>query len=560
MHLVVVGTIACGAHGARAQTQACGNPCLLPMPRPAPASPGAPLESSNVPVYVITGVVGAIGVLGVWNQSQIVGCCGNQPSASPQPSSPSTEAEPTTQIQPPRIAQGGGPGGGGPGGGSSGGSGPGGSGPGGGGPGGGSSGGSGPGGGGPGGGGPGGAGAPTGPGGGPSGARPVVEALRNGCNLPPVGETRFVRTELVLDIPSNVSTQTLDDIAARHNMTRVETTPIQLTGRTLHRWRIDNGTSVPDMIRNVCTDPSDRAVAGVQPNYLYELTQNQPNQEEPVNSAQYAPDKLKLIAAHRLANGNKVLVALIDSGVDATHPDLVGAVTASFDAAADQERPHPHGTGMAGAIAAHRTMLGTAPRVGLLTVRAFSAAGNSAEGTTFTILRGLDWAADEGARVVNMSFAGPSDPRLRDALQKAYRKGIVLVAAAGNAGPSSPPLYPGAYPNVIAVTATDTRDALFPSANRGNYIAVAAPGVDVFAPAPDGNYQLTTGTSVAAAEVSGVAALVIERNPALTPTAVRKILMDTATRLGPKGRDPNFGAGLVNALEAVRAAKPNIGQ
>jgi subtilisin family serine protease len=232
-------------------------------------------------------------------------------------------------------------------------------------------------------------------------------------------------------------------------------------------------------------------------------------------------------------------------------------VTASFEAA-EQERPHPHGTGMAGAIAAHRTMLGTAPRVGLLTVRAFSATATSAEGTTFTILRGLDWAADEGARVVNMSFAGPSDPRLRDALQKAYKKGIVLIAAAGNAGPTSPPLYPGADPNVIAVTATDTRDAVFAGANRGNYIAVAAPGVDVFAPAPAGTYQLTTGTSVAAAEVSGVAALLIERNPALTPAAVRKILMDTATRLGPKGRD--YGAGLVNALDAVKAAQPHLGQ
>jgi hypothetical protein len=94
-----------------------------------------------------------------------------------------------------------------------------------------------------------------------------------------------------------------------------------------------------------------------------------------------------------------------------------------------------------------------------------------------------------------MSFAGPPDSLLRVALQKAYNKGIVLVAAAGNAGPDSEPLYPGAYPGVIAVTATDNRDQLFPGSNRGTYIAVAAPGVDVFAPAPDGAYQLTTGTS-----------------------------------------------------------------
>jgi hypothetical protein len=514
VRLLMAGAIACGVHEARAQ--------LLPLPPPSPAS-GSRANSSSVPVYAITGVIGGIGALGIWNQSQIVGCCGNQPSASPQPN---PEGEPPTQTQPSRVTQSGGPGGGGPGGG------------------------------GPGGGGPGAIG-PTRPNA-PNG--PTVQVLHNGCNLPPVGETRFVQTELVLDIPSNVSPLTLDGIATRHDMTRLDTATIRLTGRTLHRWRINNGTSVADMIRNVCTNPSDQAVAGAQPNYLYELAQNQQNQREPVNSAQYAPDKLKLIEAHRLANGNKVLVAVIDSGVDASHPDIAGAVIASFDDAADQERPHAHGTAMAGAIAAHRTMLGTAPRVGLLTVRAFSAAANNAEGTTFTILKGLDWAADEGARIVNMSFAGPSDPRLRDALQKAYRKGIVLIAAAGNAGPNSPPLYPGAYPSVIAVTATDSRDALFPDANRGNYIAAAAPGVDVLAPAPDGNYQLTTGTSVAAAEVSGVAALLIERNPALTPAAVRKILIDTARRLGPKGRDPNFGAGLVNAFDAVRAAKPNIGQ
>jgi subtilisin family serine protease len=345
-------------------------------------------------------------------------------------------------------------------------------------------------------------------------------------------------------------------------MTQQEMTTVRLTGRTLHVWRIDNGTSVDDVIRDVCTNPADRQVAGAQPNYLYELAQPTVSgqaQQEPVNSAQYAPEKLKLVDAHRLASGNRVLVAIIDSEVDRAHPDLAGAITASFNAASAAEPAHTHGTGMAGAIAAHRTMLGTAPRVGLLTVRAFSATANSAEGTTFNILKGLDWAADQGARVVNMSFAGPADPRLRDALQKANSRGMVLIAAAGNAGPTSPPLYPAADPGVIGVTATDSRDAVFSGANRGNYIAVAAPGVDVFAPAPNGAYQLSTGTSIAAAEVSGVVALMIERNPALTPAAVRRILMDTATRLGPKGgRD--FGAGLVNAYEAVRAAKPNIGQ
>jgi len=382
----------------------------------------------------------------------------------------------------------------------------------------------------------------------PSGGQTTTttQRLRPGCTLPAAGAPHVVN-ELVLETRAGVSDAALDLIAAAHTMTRLESAfPF---GRRLHRWRIDGGTSVEDMIRNVCA--RDPQITGAQANYLYQLAQQE---QEPVNSDQYAPQKLNLIAAHRLARGERVLVAVIDSEVDATHPDLAGAIVRSFEAASEAERPHAHGTGMAGAIAAHRTMLGTAPRVGLLTVRAFGTRANSVEGTTFNILKGLDWAAAQGARVVNMSFAGPSDPRLRDALAKAKQKGMVLIAAAGNAGPSSPPLYPAADPNVIAVTATDPDDKLFPGANRGNHIAVAAPGVDILAPAPDGTYQFTTGTSVAAAEVSGVAALMIERNPALTPNDVKKILMDTAKRIGPKGKD--FGAGLVDALQAVSAVKP----
>jgi subtilisin family serine protease len=370
--------------------------------------------------------------------------------------------------------------------------------------------------------------------------------LRGGFNLPPAGETRFVPNEVILDIPASVSTQALDAIAARHTMTRVETRGFRLTGRTLHRWRLDGGGTVSAMIRGMA---GERQVAGAQPNYLYAL-----QQDEPKPGDQYAPEKLNLPEAHRLATGSRILIAVIDSGVDAAHPDLAGAIIGNFDAGTDEARPHPHGTGMAGAIAARRT--GVAPRVGLLTVRAFGSSADKAEGTTFGIIKGLDWAAAQGARIVNMSFAGPPDPRLRDALAKASGKGMVLIAAAGNAGPNSPPLYPAADPNVIAVTATDLDDALYARANRGNHIAVAAPGVDVLVPAPAAAYQFTTGTSVAAAEVSGVAALLIERNPSLTPNDVRAILMRTAKDLGPKGRDRDFGAGLVDAFRAVTAAAP----
>jgi subtilisin family serine protease len=381
--------------------------------------------------------------------------------------------------------------------------------------------------------------------------------LRAGFNQPPAGETRFLTTEMIIDIPASVTIQALDAIAARHTMTRLESRTFPLMGRTLHRWRLDGGGTVEAMIRGLNGEPQ---IAGAQPNYLYDLMQAEPATAPPAANApaesdQYAAAKLRIPEAHRLATGSGVLVAMIDSGVDDLHPELAGAVTASFDAASDGPKAHVHGTGMAGAIAARGNLMGSAPKARLLTVRAFGPHSAGAQGTTFDIVKGLDWAAERGARIVNMSFAGPPDPRLHDALARASRKGMVLIAAAGNAGANSPPLYPAADPNVIAVTAVDPENRLFSGANRGNHIAVAAPGVAVLAAAPEGAYQFTTGTSVAAAEVSGVAALLIERNPALTGADVRRLLRDTATDLGPKGRDRDFGAGLVDAFRAVTAAR-----
>lgn len=376
------------------------------------------------------------------------------------------------------------------------------------------------------------------------------QTSRRGFDLPPAGETRFVPNEVMLDIPKSVSTAQQEIIAKRHTMTRLETTTFRLTGRTLHRWRLDGGGTVEAMIRGMM---GERQVAGAQPNYLYAQAEATP----PPASEQYALDKLHLPEAHKLATGNQVLVAIIDSGVDASHPDLAGAVVRSYAAAGGDATPHVHGTGMAGALAARQKVVGAAPRVRLLAISAFDPGAHNGEGTTFNIIKGLDWAAQNGARVVNMSFAGPADPRLQDAIARAGRKGIVLIAAAGNAGPKSAPLFPAADRNVIAVTATDEDDALFSGANRGSHIAVAAPGVDILVPAPGGDYQITTGTSVAAAQVSGVVALMMERNPRLTPADVRRILMRSARTLAGGQRAQDYGAGMVDALRAVSAAGPS---
>ncbi len=155
-----------------------------------------------------------------------------------------------------------------------------------------------------------------------------------------------------------------------------------------------------------------------------------------------------------------------------------------------------------------------------------------------------------------MSFAGPSDGEMQLMLSALQKKGTVLIAAAGNAGPNAKPLYPAAYPDVIAVTATDADDKLFNRANRGTHIAVSAPGVAILAAAPGASYQMQSGTSFAAAQVSGIAALLLERNPKLDAAAIRRILMSTARDLGTPGHDDQFGSGLADAFGAVESAAP----
>jgi subtilisin family serine protease len=264
-------------------------------------------------------------------------------------------------------------------------------------------------------------------------------------------------------------------------------------------------------------------------------------------------EKLRLGDIHRRLRATNIPIAVIDSEIDATHPDLEGAVVERYDATGVEEKPHSHGTGMAGAIASHRRLFGTAPGARLLAIRAFSTQAASAQSTTFNILKGLDYAVTSGARIVNMSFAGPRDPTIERALKVAYDKGVVLIAAAGNAGPRSPPLFPAADKHVIAVTATDIDDQLFTGATRGSHIAVSAPGVDILVPAPEATYQMTTGTSVATAHVSGVVALLLERNPQLTPADVRRILTGSAKRLGPNDQ---FGAGLIDPSKALQLGAP----
>ncbi len=248
------------------------------------------------------------------------------------------------------------------------------------------------------------------------------------------------------------------------------------------RLRIEDRRPVAAVIRSLQREAS---VLGAQPNYLYTVQQGAaPRSADPI---QYAFGKMRLTEAQNLTKGNGVLVAVIDTRIDTAHPDLAGVVAGPFDATGAPDKPHAHGTGIAGVIAAQGKLIGVAPSVKLLAVQAFTAA--KSEGTTMNILDALEWTGKSGAKVVNMSFAGPADPEVHTMLLAVRNTGAVLIAAAGNAGPKAKPLYPAAYPETIAVTATDANDQLFAQANRGRHISVSAPGVSILAPAPGEAYR-----------------------------------------------------------------------
>jgi hypothetical protein len=404
---------------------------------------------------------------------------------------------------------------------------------------------------------------------------------RTASGVPPANERRFVPDQIVAVMRTDLTDRQMDTFLRQNRLARTVggDQRIGLIDARVMRFRIVDGRAVRTVIAALERSP---LVVSVQPEYLFAFAQTQeasagpdaarasapaaseeaPARDPTIERLQYAVGKLNLTRAHKVARGGEIVVAVIDSRIDGAHPELAGAVLREIDVLDDKDdKPHSHGTAMAGAIAAKARLMGVAPEARLIAVRAFSVnSAGAASGTSFALVRGLDRAVDEGARIVNLSFAGPADPLLSRALKAARDRGVVLIAAVGNAGPRAAPLYPAADPSVIAVTATDADDKVYKGANRGKHIAVAAPGVDILVPGPQGAYEMSTGTSVAAAHVSGVVALLMARNPALDPDGIRKILTGSARDLGARGPDAEYGAGLADAYSALLTLDPRPAQ
>ena len=372
---------------------------------------------------------------------------------------------------------------------------------------------------------------------------------RPDSGVPAADEHRYLPDEVLFELRPDVAPQTADRIAQRERLRQLAAQPLALMGTTMYRYRIVDKRSVATMVAALEADPR---IAAVQPNYVYAL---QGERDGGFADAQYVIPEMHLTEAHAISNGAKTLVAVIDSGVDRNHPEISNAIKESFDADGAKGDPALHGTAVAGIIAADAELTGVAPQARLLVVRAFAATGSTAaaRGTTYDIRLGIEWSELHGARVVNMSFAGPPDPAMSRELADGARRGVVFIASVGNEGGSAQPLYPAADANVIAVTATDRSDAVFKDANPCSVACVAAPGVDVLVAEPGDAYGFLSGTSMAAAHVSGVVALMLDANPTLEPKAIRDLLFKTAKHLNPGERNQESIAGVVDAYGALKA-------
>ena len=335
------------------------------------------------------------------------------------------------------------------------------------------------------------------------------------------------------------------------------------------------------------------AVEVAEPNRWREASVT-PN--DPTFSGQWGLARINCPAAWDVTVGDAaIVVGIVDTGVDLDHPELAGLLLAGQDLVdlagaspppgthfegdwtvrdAQPQDEVGHGTHVAGTVACASNnstgVAGVTWACHLLPVKVLTRVVENAPpnrvrgvGSAADIAAGIRWAADHGARVINMSLGGYSDTFVeRDAVAYAVGKGVVVVAAMGN-DDTTTPSFPAAYPGVIAVGATTQTDQRASFSNRGPHIGVSAPGVDVLSTVWNDGYATMSGTSMASPHVAGVAALVLSCDPTLTAAAVAAILRETAQPLRDQPADPvpndQYGAGMVDAAAAVlRAVQPAV--
>ena len=236
-------------------------------------------------------------------------------------------------------------------------------------------------------------------------------------------------------------------------------------------------------------------------------------------------------------------IGIVDSSVDKGHSALSTASITTRRFVDNDTPPNFHGTAIASIIASNDpSALGLAPRAELFAAEVFDQTEEQGEfASTVSLIKALNWLVTQEVSVINISLAGPPNRLLETALTRVRERGVLAIAAAGNGGPMAQPMYPAAYPEVVAVTATDNRGRAFRLANRGEYVDIAAPGVNIRHAQAGGGYAASSGTSYAVPFVAVAAARLLQLNS--EPAAMLDALYASAVDVGAPGRDQIYGYG-----------------
>ncbi|MEV0730793.1 type VII secretion-associated serine protease mycosin [Polymorphospora sp. NPDC050346] len=290
-----------------------------------------------------------------------------------------------------------------------------------------------------------------------------------------------------------------------------------------------------------------------------------PTYADEIRNDQWHLDFLNTSAAHRLTSGQNITVAVIDTGTQA-HPDLRNNLLEGTDVMPGgngdgQQDADSHGTAMAGLVAAHgktgnNGALGIAPSAKILPIRN---ASSTTIGSSDDLAAGIEWAIDSGASIINISSSGAPSPRLRASVKRAIERDVLIIAAAGNNPRDTQLAFPAILDGVVAVGAVDRNGNHSPTSVTGSKVEIVAPGVDIVSTGLNGGYRKGTGTSGAAAIVSGAAALVRSKFPDLSAEEVVHRLTATAVDKGPPGRDEQYGYGVLDLVAALTADVPPLG-
>jgi subtilisin family serine protease len=236
-------------------------------------------------------------------------------------------------------------------------------------------------------------------------------------------------------------------------------------------------------------------------------------------------------------------IGIIDSSVDQGHSAFSQASITTRRFVENDAPPNFHGTAIASIIASNDpSALGLAPRAELFAAEVFDQTAEQGEfASTVSLIKALNWLITQQVSVINISLAGPPNRLLETALARVRERGVLAIAAAGNGGPMAQPMYPAAYPEVVAVTATDNRGRAFRLANRGEYVDIAAPGVNIRHAQAGGGYAASSGTSYAVPFVTVAAARLLQSNS--EPAVMLDALYASALDVGAPGRDQIYGHG-----------------